>query len=287
MRTVRATRYVTPLREGGSMPGLVEADDDGLYVLKFHGAAQGPRVLVAEIIAGEIGRALGLTIPELVLIELDAKLGAAEPDTEVRELIERSDGLNLGVDFLPGALPYRPTVGAVPDARSAANTVWFDALMTNPDRTFRNPNILVWHKRDWLIDHGAALYIHYTWRDPAAHAKQAFERIADHILLPHAGSIHEADERLTPQLSAEFLRSIVDLVPEDWLADKLSSREIGGPEAQRQAYVEYLSRRLAAPRAWVDEAERAREAARALGSSGVGVGRVCDAARTTEGTDRG
>lgn len=243
------------------MPGLVEADDDGLYVLKFHGAAQGPRVLVAEVIAGEIGRALGLTIPELVLLDLDPRLGAAEPDSEVRELIERSGGLNLGVDFLPGALPYRPTVGPVPDGRSAANAVWFDALVTNPDRTFRNPNILVWHKRDWFIDHGAALYIHYTWRDPAAHARQPFERIADHILLPHAGSMRDADERLAGQLTPELLRSIVDLVPEDWLADELSSREIGGPETQRQAYLEYLGRRLAAPRAWVDEAERAREAA--------------------------
>ena len=243
------------------MPGLVEADDDGLYVLKFHGAAQGPRVLVAEIIAGEIGRALGLVIPELVLIQLDSKLGAAEPDTEVRELIERSNGLNLGVDFLPGALPYRPTVGPVPDDRSAADTVWFDALVTNPDRTFRNPNILVWHKRNWLIDHGAALYIHYTWRDPATHARQPFERIAEHILLPHAGSIRDADERLSPQLSPEFLRSVVDLVPEDWLAEKLSNREIGGPDAQRRAYVDYLTNRLERPRAWVEQAEQARLAA--------------------------
>jgi hypothetical protein len=281
MRTVRATRYVTPLREGGSMPGLVEADDDGLYVLKFHGAAQGPRVLVAEIVAGEIGRALGLTIPELVLIELDPRLGAAEPDTEVRELIERSGGVNLGVDFLPGALPYRPAVGPVPDGRSSADTVWFDALVTNPDRTFYNPNILVWHKRDWLIDHGAALYIHYTWRDPAAHARQAFERIGEHILLPHAESIRQADERLAPQLTPDFLRSIIELVPEVWLADERSSRDIGGPDVQRQAYLDYLIARLAAPRAWVEEAERARLAVQAAGPGGPGVGRARDAARTT------
>lgn len=269
------------------MPGLVEADDDGLYVLKFHGAAQGPRVLVSEIIAGEIGRALALIIPELVLIELDPRLGAAEPDTEVRELIERSGGVNLGVDFLPGALPYRPAVGTVPDGRSAANVVWFDALVTNPDRTFRNPNILVWHKRDWLIDHGAALYIHYTWRDPATHARQPFERIAEHILLPHADSIHDADERLAPQLTPELLRSIVELVPEVWLADEHSSRDIGGPDIQRQAYLDYLTTRLAAPRAWVDEAERARETARADGASGAGVGRARDAARNTEASGRG
>src|SRR4051794_23058379 len=190
--TVRATRYVTPLREGGSMPGLVEASDDGLYVLKFHGAAQGPRVLVAEVICAELARVLGLRVPELVLLELDPALGAAEPDAEVRELIERSGGLNLGIDFLPGALPFRPAVGPVPEPAVAADVVWFDAFVTNPDRTVRNTNLLVWHKRTWLIDHGAALYVHFTWRDPRAHARQPFERIRDHVLLPYAASILEA-----------------------------------------------------------------------------------------------
>jgi hypothetical protein len=258
VRIVRATRYVTPLREGGSMPGLVEADDDGLYVLKFHGAAQGPRVLVSEVIAGEIGRALGLTVPELVLIELNPELAAAEPDSEIRELVERSGGLNLGVDFLPGALPFRPSVGSPVDGDVAADVVWFDALVTNPDRTIRNPNILVWHGRNWLIDHGAALYVHYTWRDPKAHARGAFERIADHVLMPSAAPITEADERLAPKVTPELLRPIVEEVPEDWLGDELSRREVGGPDRQREAYVEYLLGRLAGPRAWVAEAERAR-----------------------------
>ncbi len=203
LRTVRATRYVTPLREGGSMPGLVEADDDGLYVLKFHGAAQGPRVLVAEVICGELARALGLVIPELVLLELDPALGAAEPDPEVRELIERSTGLNLGVDFLPGALPFRSAVGPVPDGSVAADIVWFDALVTNPDRTVRNPNILAWHGRNWLIDHGASLYIQYTWRNAAEHARQPFERIRDHVLLPFAESVADADERMAGAVTVE------------------------------------------------------------------------------------
>lgn len=232
------------------MPGLVEADDDGLYVLKFHGAAQGPLVLVAEVIAGLVGQALGLIIPELVFIELDARLGAAEPDPDVRELIERSGGRNLGVDFLPGALPFRPGVSPAPDGDTAASVVWFDALMTNPDRTMRNPNILVWHERDWLIDHGAALYVHYTWRDPETHARRPFERIAEHVLLPYASSIAAADERLAPLVTEALLREVVGQIPDEWLG--------GEPAARRDAYVEYLANRLAAPRDFVTEADRAR-----------------------------
>lgn len=244
------------------MPGLVEADDDGLYVLKFRGAAQGPRVLVAEVIAGEIARSLGLPVPELVFVELDSRLGAAEPDSEVRELIERSGGVNLGVDFLPGALPFRPGIGPSPSGDFAASVVWLDALLTNPDRTARNPNILVWHARNWLIDHGAALYVHFTWRDPRTHARQPFERTADHILLPHAGSIAEADSTHAARLTPELLESIVGLVPEEWLLDDhLSARDVGGPDEQRRAYVEYLTHRLETGRPWVAEAERARLAA--------------------------
>ena len=258
-RTIRATRYVTPLREGGSLPGLVEADDDGLYVLKFRGAAQGPRVLVAELLAGEIGRALGLPVPEIVFIELDPALGAAEPDSEVRELIGRSGGLNLGMDFLPGALPFRPGAGFVPDAGLAASVVWFDALVTNPDRTTHNPNILVWHRRPWLIDHGASFYVHYTWRDAAEHARRPFERIRDHAWLPYAAPIAEADERLAPQLTPGLLDSIVALLPDEWLADDaLSHRHAGSPEDQRQAYRDYLARRLSSPRPFVPEAVSAR-----------------------------
>lgn len=259
LRTVQATRYVTPLREGGSLPGLVEADDDGLYVLKFRGAGQGPLALAAELLAGEIARRLGLPVPEIVLIELDPALGAAEPDPDVRELIDRSGGTNLGIDFLPGSLGFRPGVGPAPGGALAASVVWFDALVTNPDRSMRNPNILVWHGRQWLIDHGAALFIHHTWRDVDRHARQPFERSRDHILLPYADAIAEADERLAPELTPETLESIVELVPEAWLADDaLSRRARQTPEQQRRAYVQYLTRRLEAPRAFAEEAERAR-----------------------------
>src|SRR5256714_1942175 len=192
VRSVTATRYVTPLREGGSLPGLVEADDDGLYVLKFRGAGQGVKALVAELVAGELGRVLGLPVPELVLVEVDAALARAEPDAEIRELIAASGGLNVGVDFLPGALPFDGDV----DAALAADVVWFDALVANVDRTPRNPNLLCWHRRLWLIDHGAALYTQHQDGDFAATARRGFPLIAEHVLLPYAGPIAAADHRL-------------------------------------------------------------------------------------------
>ncbi len=257
-RSVTATRYVTPLREGGSLPGLVEGDDDGLYVLKFRGAGQGPKALVAELLAGELGRALGLPVPEIVFVELDPSLGSAEPDTEIQELLERSPGRNLGVDFLPGALPFSPAVGPAPDPELAASVVWFDGLVMNIDRSPQNPNLLVWHRRLWLIDHGAALYVHYTWRDPAEHARRPFDAIRDHVLLPYAGSIREADARLAPRVGPQLLRELVALIPDDWLGEE---RGIGGPEEQRTAYVEYLLGRLAAPRPFVAAAEEGRRAA--------------------------
>jgi len=254
IRTVTATRYVTALREGGSMPGLVEADDDGLYVVKFHGAGQGPRVLVAELIAGELGRALGLLVPEIVLVELDPALAPAEPDSEIQELLARSPGLNLGLDFLPGALAYRPMTEVDPDL--AASIVWFDGLITNVDRTVRNVNLLMWGKRLWLIDHGAALYIHFTWQDAGRHARRSFPRIADHVLLPHASSIAAADERLAPLVTRELLERISALVPDAWLRD--GAGEMAGPADHRRAYVDYLLARLEAPRPFVAEADLAR-----------------------------
>jgi len=251
-RSVAATRYVTPLREGGSMPGLVEADDDGLYVLKFRGAGQGPRALVAELVAGELGRALGLCVPEIVLIDLDPELGRAEPDPEIQELIAASGGRNVGLDFLPSALPFVPGAGDPPNPELAAAIVWFDALMTNVDRTPRNPNLLWWHGRLWLIDHGAALYLQHGTDDLPALAHRPFPLIGQHVLLPYAGSIVEADARLAPLLTPALVEAVVTAVPGDWLAGA------EGEDAVRRAYVEYLLRRLEAPRAFAAEADAAR-----------------------------
>jgi hypothetical protein len=249
VRRVAATRYVTPLREGGSLPALVEANDDGLYVLKFHGAGQGPKALAAEIVAGELARQLGLPVPELVLIELDPALGAAEPDPEIQDLIRASAGLNLGVDFLPGALPFAPTPETAPGAELAADVVWFDALITNVDRTPRNPNLLVWHGRTWLIDHGAALFRQHGSRPLASTAHEPFPAIADHVLLGAAGSLSAADERLAERAQAAA-GAAVALAPEDWLGDD--------PSGRRSDLAGFLTERLRAPRAFVDEAEEAR-----------------------------
>ena len=250
IRTVAATRYVTPLREGGSMPGLVEADDDGLYVLKFRGAGQGPKALVAEIVAGELARAAGLPVPEIVFVEVDPQLGRAEPDPEIQELIVASGGRNVGLDFLPGSLTYTPAAGPAPDPELAAAIVWLDALITNVDRTPQNPNLLTWHGRLWLIDHGAALYRQHAWEDPPAEARRPFPPIRAHVLLPCSGSIEEADLRLAPLLDRDCVEAILAAVPEEWLAP-----------ASRADYVEYLFRRLEAPREFAREAEEARRAA--------------------------
>jgi hypothetical protein len=250
LRAVSATRYVTPLREGGSLPGLVEADDSGLYVAKFRGAGQGPRALAAEVIAGELARALGLPVPEQVILEIDPALGLAEPDPEIQELIVASAGANLGVDFLPGAAAYSPALDWTPDPLLAADVVWLDALLTNVDRTPRNPNLLLWHDQLWLIDHGATLYLQHRGLRPAEHADKPFPQIAEHVLLPTAESIIQADERLAPQIDRTLLAAIVALVPADWLAGE-----------RAETYVEYLARRLQPPRHFVTEAEGARSVA--------------------------
>jgi hypothetical protein len=239
LRTVTATRYVTPLREGGSLPGLVEADDDGYYVLKFRGAGQGSKALAAEIVVGELARALGLPVPELVLIELDPELARAEPDPEIQDLIRASGGVNVGVDFLPGALPY--DASRPPSSELAAAVVWLDALVENVDRTPRNPNLLRWHGRLWLIDHGAALWVHHGGGDPLAVAGRPFAGLQDHVLLPAAGSLVEADERLALLASPAEAAA---LVPPGW--------------ADTAAYAGHLPARLAAPRDWVAAAERVR-----------------------------
>jgi len=246
MRSVAAIRYVTPLREGGSLPGLVEADDDGLYVLKFRGAGQGLRALVAEVIVGELARRLGLLVPELVELELDPVLGAAEPDPEIQDLITGSAGSNLGVDFLPGSLPYTPGGPFAPDERLAADIVWLDALTTNVDRTPRNPNLLIWHDRMWLIDHGAALYLHHAGLNPAEDADRPFPLIGHHVLLGRAGSILDAHARLAPTVDQSVLEEVANLVPADWFAGQ-----------DPDVYVDYLNRR-ARSGAFAGEAERVR-----------------------------
>jgi hypothetical protein len=239
LRTVTATRYVTPLREGGSLPAIVEADDDGLYVVKFRGAGQGPKALAAEIVSGELARALGLPVPELVLVTVDAELARAEPDPEIQELIVASVGLNLGVDFLPGSLPYNPA--QPPDPDLAAAVVWLDAFVENVDRTPRNPNLLRWHGNLWLIDHGASLFVHHGTGDPLAVAHRPFPAIREHVLLPAAGPVAAADERLAPLADPAAAAA---LVPQAWTD--------GAP------YAAHLDARLAEPRAWVQEADRAR-----------------------------
>ncbi|HEX6121666.1 MAG TPA: HipA family kinase [Ktedonobacterales bacterium] len=257
VRRVDVTRYVEPLREGGSLPAIVEADDDGLYVLKFRGAGQGARALVAELVAGEIGRALGLAVPEIVLAELDPALGRAERHQEIQELLLASGGLNLGLDYLPGALPFDPLATEPVDPLLASSVVWFDAYITNVDRTIRNTNLLAWHRRLWLIDHGAALYFHHSWGEALSRSQAPFAPIRQHVLLPWATKLAEADALLRPRLSEAVLRGILAEVPDAWL------EPVAGfptPEEQRAAYVEFLTSRLAASGVFVEEAAHARAA---------------------------
>ena len=253
LRTVTATRNVTPLREGGSLPAIVEADDLGTYVLKFRGAGQGRKALVAELVAGEIARRLGLPVPEIVLARLAPDLGRAEPDPEIQDLLKASSGLNLALDYLPGSLGFDPLV-APPGPGLASRILWFDALVQNVDRTPRNTNLLVWHEKLWLIDHGAALYFHHTWPGlgddgPSleAAAQRPFAVVRDHVLLPFAGDLERADAALAPQLTPETLRDILDLVPDEWLANEAGFESA---EDVRAAYLAYLGTRLREPRVW-------------------------------------
>lgn len=247
--TLRATRYVAPLREGGSLPGLVEADDDGLYVAKFRGAGQGPGALVAEVVGGELARALGLPVPRLELLEIDPELARAEPDPEIQELIEASAGINLGVDFLPGALPFTAAAVAETDPAFAADVVWLDALITNVDRTPRNPNLLVWHGRTWLIDHGAALFRQHGATPLSETATTPFPMVAEHVLLERAEPLARADERLAERARAA-IDGVVEQVPDTWLGED--------PAGRREDLRAFLRGRLEGPRAFVEEAEHAR-----------------------------
>jgi hypothetical protein len=254
LRTVKATRYVTPLREGGSLPAIIEADDDGMYVLKFRGAGQGPKALIAELVAGEIARAAGLPVPEIVFVDLDTDLARTEPDPEIQELIKSSGGVNLALDYLPGSVMFDP-VAERPDRALASSVVWFDAFVTNVDRTPRNTNMLMWHRRLWLIDHGAALYFHHTWKDYLERSRDPFTLVKNHVLLRLADSMTEADTDMTARITPEVIGGIVAQIPDEWLVGESTF-----PETQqyRDAYLEYLLGRLQPPRPFLEEALRAR-----------------------------
>jgi hypothetical protein len=254
MRSISATRYVTPLREGGSLPAIIEADDEGLYVLKFRGAGQGAKALIAELVAGELARALGLPVPEIVLVELDAELARTEPDPEIQHLIRASAGLNLALDYLPGSVAFDPVVEQ-PESALASAIVWFDAFVSNVDRTARNTNLLVWHRKLWLIDHGAALYFHHDWDGFLQRATDPFARIRDHVLLPFASALAEADVRLSALVTREVIGSIIGLIPDAWLG---GDAPFADAVEHRDAYARYLCRRIESPHAFVGEALRAR-----------------------------
>jgi hypothetical protein len=238
LRRVQATRYVEPLREGGSLPGLVEADDLGTYVVKFRGAGQGVKALVAEVIVGELGRRLGIRVPEQVLVDVDPSIGRREPDPEVQELLVASPGTNLGIDFLPRSLGY-DGLGWRPDPEVAARILWLDALTVNVDRSWRNPNLLVWHKQLWAIDHGATLLFQHTWPGVDTFATRPYP-LTEHALAPFWRSVANADDELAPRVTRGLLDEVVALVPAEWLAD-----------ADRQAYVDYLLARKAASASWL------------------------------------
>lgn len=253
MRTVDAARYVTPLREGGSLPAIIEADDEGMYVLKFRGAGQGTKALIAELISGELARAAGFKVPEIVFVELDPEIAKTEPDPEIQDLIKASGGVNLGLDYLPGSVMFDPVADKI-EAELAARIVWFDAYVLNVDRTPRNANLLMWHRTLWLIDHGASLFFHHSWANLDKRDHYHI-RVAEHILLPFANDIEAADRFMTESITEDAIRRIVDLVPDDWMKDQSPFATIA---ETRGAYVDYLVSRLAAPRGFVEEIIRAR-----------------------------
>lgn len=254
LRTVKVTRYVTPLREGGSMPAIVEADDQFLYVLKFRGAGQGKKALIAELIGGEIARTLGLRVPEIVFAELDIAFGRIEGDEEIQDLLKASVGLNLALHYLSGSITFDPLVSTV-DTKLASQIVWLDGLLMNVDRTARNTNMLMWHKELWLIDHGASLYFHHSWND-WEQPRRPFPKIKDHVLLLKAKELEEVDFAFRPLLTKQVIQSIVALIPDEWLTDESTFESI---EQHRQAYAQFLNTRIANSDFFVKEAQHARE----------------------------
>lgn len=255
LRTVSVTRYVTPLREGGSMPAIAEADDDFLYVLKFRGAGQGVKALIAEIIGGEIARALGFRVPEIVLANLDEAFGRTEPDEEIQDLLKASVGLNLALHYLSGAITFDPTVTTI-DAKLASQIVWLDCLLTNMDRTARNTNMLIWHKELWLIDHGASLYFHHSWQNWEEQAQRPFALIKDHVLLPWAAELEAVDAEFSSMITKELIHAIVGLIPTAWLCEE---QTFSSAEEHRNAYARFLELRIAKSEIFVKEAQNARQ----------------------------
>ena len=254
LRTVNVTRYITPLREGGSLPALAEADDDFKYVLKFKGAGHGVKALIAELVGGQIAKALRLQLPELVFAHLDEAFGRSEGDEEIQDLLQGSQGLNLALHFLSGAITFDPVVTTI-DAKLASQIVWLDAYITNVDRTFRNTNMLIWHKELWLIDHGACLYFHHSWNNWEQHAKSPFALIKDHVLLPQATLLKEVDAEFKTLLTHEILEDIVNTIPLEWLQWEDTDET---PEALRNVYLQFLQTRLNNSEIFVNQAQNAR-----------------------------
>jgi hypothetical protein len=255
LRTVNVTRYVTPLREGGSLPAIAEADDGFLYVLKFRGAGQGVKALIAELIGGEIARSVRLKVPEIVFARLDGAFGRTEPDEEIQDLLKASVGLNLALHYLSGAITFDPTVTTL-DQTLASKIVWLDALLTNVDRTARNTNMLFWNKELWLIDHGAALYFHHSWQNWEEQARSPFALIKDHVLLPLASELEQVDSTFRSMLGKELIYSIVSLIPDEWLG---VDNPFESPGEHRQAYARFLETRIANSEIFVKEALHARK----------------------------
>ena len=254
IRSIAATRYITPLREGGSLPGLVEADDQGLYVLKFHGAGQGRKALIAELIVGELGRAAGLPVPEIVLMHLDVDLSKTEGDPEIQSLLRNSAGLNLALDYLPGSVTFDPLICHIPESL-ASRVVWLDAFAMNVDRSARNTNMLMWHRGLWLIDHGAALYVHHQDETFVGNSRSPFALVKEHVLLSWATALREADAEMRQRLSGDVVDAVVDAVPEAWLTDPEGAIE---PRARRDNYRQFLKARLQSSHIFVEEAIRAQ-----------------------------
>lgn len=255
LREVTAVTYLAPLREGGSLPAVIEADDGELYVLKFVGAGHGHRALVAEILTGEIARALGLHVPELALVHLDPVMARSERDEEIQDLIWASAGTNLGVRFLPGALAFQPALAPPPGPEEAATVVWLDAFTINVDRTAQNTNLLLWADAMWLIDHGSSLYFHHNWDRAASFARERFAHVRHHVLLPLAGDLAAADERARRALGPDRFQCVAEMVPDAWLSDE---PRFAGPQEHRRAYAEALTERLGQTSGFVEEAESAR-----------------------------